>query len=51
MLDDHVKVRKQIVLEEAEEPEPEPKEKIMRALKLAGGLGIKVSEDIGWNEQ
>jgi len=47
---------KQRVLEEAEEPKPQPKERTMTVLKLIEGFGlietgIKVFDDSGFNEQ
>jgi hypothetical protein len=55
-LDYNVEIRKQSALEEAEEPDPEPKERTVTVSKLSEGLGlieggVEVSEDIGWNEQ
>ena len=49
---DHlVEIRKQSALEEAQEPEPERKERTERVVKLTEGLGlteggIRVSEDV-----
>jgi hypothetical protein len=54
---DHlVQIRKHSALEEAEKPDPEPKERTMTVMKLTEGLGltdagIKVFEDIHWSEQ
>jgi hypothetical protein len=54
---DHlVEIQKQSALEGTEEPEPEPKERTMTAMKLTEGLGlteagIKVFEDLHWSEQ
>ena len=39
-LNRHVEIRKPISLEEAEGPEPEPKERTMTGLKLTVGLGL-----------
>jgi hypothetical protein len=55
-LDYNVEIRKQSVLEEPEEPDPEPKERTVTVSKLSEGLGlieggVEVSEDIDWNEQ
>jgi hypothetical protein len=38
--DELVEFRKQSVVEEAEEPEPEPKERTMAVLKLTERLGV-----------
>ena len=52
---DHlVEIRKQSALEEAQEPEPERKERTERVVKLTEGLGlteggIRVSEDVDWD--
>ena len=56
MLDHLVEIRKQSGVEEAEEAEPERKERTVTVSKLSEGLGlieggVEVSEDIGWNEQ
>jgi hypothetical protein len=55
-VDEHFEIRKQYALEEAKEPEPEPKARTMTVSKLTEGLGlteagIKVFEDTGLNEQ
>jgi hypothetical protein len=53
-LNSPVEIRKPSSLEEAEGPEPEPKERTMAILKLTEGLGlteavIKVYDDTDWN--
>jgi hypothetical protein len=56
-LGDRVEIRKHSVLDEAEKPEAEPKEKYTAVLQVDWkGLGlteagIKLFEDIEWNEQ
>jgi hypothetical protein len=55
-LDDLVEIRKQSALEEAEESEPECKERTVTVLNLAEGRGvteadIRMFEDIDSNEQ
>ena len=54
-LDNPVEILKQSALEEAEEPEPEPKVRAVTVLQLTERLGlteagIRVSEDIDWKE-
>jgi len=56
MLDLLVETRKQSPLKQAEEPEPEPKERTLRVLKLAESSGIsesgfRIFEDTESNEQ
>jgi hypothetical protein len=51
-----VEIRQQSVLEEAEKPEFELKERTVTGLKLTEGLGVtetgtKLFEDVDWNEQ
>ena len=51
-----IESRKQSAREEAEEPEPESKERTMTILKLTVWIGlteggIRAFEDIEWNEQ
>jgi hypothetical protein len=51
-----VEIRQQSVLEEAEKPEFEHKERPVTGLKLTEGLGVtetgtKLFEDVDWNEQ
>ena len=51
-----VQIRKQSAREDAEELEPESKERTVTVLKLAAGLGltedgVKVFEDVGWKER
>ena len=56
MLDHLVETRKQSPLKQVEEPEPEPKERTLRFLKLAESSGIsesgfRIFEDTESNEQ
>jgi len=55
VLDDLVAIRKNSAREEAEEPEPGPKERTMTVSKLVEGLGlteagIRAFDDIDLNE-
>jgi hypothetical protein len=55
-LDDLVEIRKQSAFEEAEETEPEYKERTVTVLNLAEGRGlieadVKVFQDVDSNEQ
>ena len=53
---DFVEIRKQSVLDKADGPESEPRDRTMTVLKLTGRLGlnetgIKMFENSDWNEQ
>jgi hypothetical protein len=55
-IEGHVEIRKQSALEEAEKPDPEPRDRTLTVSKLTEGLGliddgVEVVEDTEWGEK